>query len=625
MKEKLFLLIIVISFISCTRLSSEESYQTTIVTRESGKLIVEEDLLIYKRSKENYTGRYIKIHNSGKIKGVSYYLEGKREGSEREFYESGTVKSERYFVKGKKQGEERTYFLKGDIKSKTNYSENLKNGREKRYSEVKGDYTVTSYLDGEKNGREEEYSKGNLVRETEFAGSKKDGIEVFYNGGRVVEKRSYEAGKLSSYEKTEYFSTNKRISYFHQGELTAIEVYEGGRLVEKTPYKDQVKSGMGYIFKSNYPYEVVYSNGRVIEKRELFKKANYNINIKFSGPLPDRKYVLITSNSAVPRQGASERSERLKEKISWGDKFTYLGETKDFYKVSCYGGAAYIDKRYSTLRRFDFNKMAEKLKQLDDFIKVSPEASDIRTINHYIDPTSKKNDKGIRDSYGSRGEQAAIAYYTEDGVEKFRYIHDRQYIMVTEEDRKEDTISFKLPGDSRVYTTSKSEVTRKSYGGEVEKAIVLDKKNQNQGIFEKAGGIWELVSYSYINSGMDNGKASYKTPSGEYSIAYSVPFILFLSKKEDGNDTKANFGIRFSGGGYVHAIPYSKKQYTDLEGKLETVIKEGEKKLGIYPTTHKCVRNPQEHGKFLYEWLGVKRIRDGRYRIPEKTSIVISY
>ncbi|WP_028857158.1 L,D-transpeptidase family protein [Psychrilyobacter atlanticus] len=625
MKKKLFLFIVMLNFISCARMSPEERYQSLIVSKESGKLKVVEEHLVYKRSKKNYVGRYVVNYDNGKVKSNAYYLEGKKEGKEEEFYENGKMKSERDFINGEKEGEEITYFLNGDIKSKTNYTANNKNGKEIIFSKGKESYIITNYLLGKKKGSEKEYKKGVLIRETEFINSLKNGKEIFYKNGNKIEKRNYKSGKLLSYEKVEYLNDNKKISYFKGNQLVTIEIYEKSRLIKKIPYKYNIKNGKGYEFKGSYPYEIIYSNGDILEKKELLKEANYNENIKFSGALPERKYVLITSNKAIPKKDAYKTSERLKEKVFWGEKYTYLGETKKFYKISCYGKTAYITKKYSILRRFDFNKMVSKLKELNKFIETSPKKSDIRIINHYINPTSKKNDQGERDSYGSRGEQAAIAYYIENKVEKFRYIHDRQYILITGKDEEKGTISFKLPGDNKVYKTLKNEVTKKNYGDPIKKAIIIDKKNQNQGVFEKVDGIWELVSYSYINSGRDNGEDSYKTPSGEYSIAYGVPFILFLSKEDDGNDIKANFGIRFSGGGYIHTIPYAKKQDSELKVELKTIIAEGEKKLGIYPTTHKCVRNPQDHGKFLYEWLGAKKIRNGRYRIPEENSIVISY
>lgn len=625
LKGKLSLFIVILSFISCTQMPITERYQSLIINKKSGKLITEEGYLIYKRSKKNYTGRYVYNYDNGKIEKSSYYLEGKKEGNQKEFYENGIMKSEKYFINGKKEGEETTYFLNGNIKSKTSYTANEKNGKDTRYSEDKGTYTITNYLGGKKEGSEKVYKKDILVKKTQYMNSLKNGLESFYVGGKEIEKRYYRSGTLISMEKIEYLNENKKISYFKGEQLSAVEIYEKEKMIARTPYKNNLKNGIGYILKGDYPYEVVYLDGNFMEKKELLKEANYNINIKFPGILPDKKYVLILNNRAIPKKKPFRKSKRLKSKVFWGEKFTYLGETKDFYKIRCYGKDAYINKKYSVLRRFDFNKMVKKLKGLDNFVEGTAEGANVKIINHYINPTSKRNDKGKRDSYGSRGEQAAIAYYTEDGVEKFRYIHDRQYILIVKENKREGIVFFKLPGDKKVYKTLKSEVTKKSYKSVIEKAIVIDKKNQNQGAFEKVDGKWELISYSYVNSGKDNGEESYKTPSGEYSIAYGVPFILFLSKEDDDNHIKANFGIRFSGGGYIHTIPYTKKQYSDLEGELSTLVKEGEKRLGIYPTTHKCVRNPQIHGEFLYKWLGAKKIKNGRYRIPEKDSVVISY
>ena len=625
MIRKIWILLLSFIFISCTKLSIEEKYENIIITRESQKLIEYNNSLIYKKNKTNYTGRYIEKYENKQVKRSTYYLEGHKEGREIEFYEDGVIKSEREFKSGRKSGKERVYFSNGNLNRESNYFENLKNESEYIYNDNKSEKIISIYITGSKTGIEKEYKNGLLVRKTPFENSKKNGLEKFYKKNKLIEERNYILGDLLSYEKIEYFDNETNISLFKDEDLINIKTYRNGELVKTTPYINQVENGLGYTFKEKKSFEVLYQNGEIIEEKELLPKPNFIKNIKFIGELPNEQYVFITSNKAILKQNPSKTSERFKEKIYVTQKFKYLGETKEFYKVKCYGQIGYIDKRFSILRKFDFNKMVDKLKGLDEFIKESYNDSDIRIINHYINPTSKRNDLGNRDSYGSRGEQAAIVYYYENNKEKFRYIHDRQYIRVIGEEKNTNKILFKLPGDEKTYKTLKSEVTKSNYRKPIKKGIVLDKKNQNQGIFEKVDDEWNLISYSYINSGVDNGEESYVTPSGEFSIAYTVPHILFLSKLDDGNDTFANYGIRFSGGGYIHTIPYTKQQYTDLEGNLESIIELGEKKLGNFPSTHKCVRNPQSHGQFIYEWIGGKDTLKKRYNAPKGTSVVISF
>ncbi len=112
------------------------------------------------------------------------------------------------------------------------------------------------------------------------------------------------------------------------------------------------------------------------------------------------------------------------------------------------------------------------------------------------------------------------------------------------------------------------------------------------------------------------------------------PFVPKYTEEDYEEVTKysrANYGIRFSGGGYLHGIPLRDETVEKLmeEGGEEAVIKRkkaDEIRLGTFKASHKCVRNVEEFQEFLYyDFMGYERGKTNkRWKLPkEKIAVIV--
>jgi hypothetical protein len=96
--------------------------------------------------------------------------------------------------------------------------------------------------------------------------------------------------------------------------------------------------------------------------------------------------------------------------------------------------------------------------------------------------------------------------------------------------------------------------------------------------------------------------------------------------------SRANYGIRFSGGGYLHGIPLKDETVARLEeeGGDEAVKKRktaSERNLGTFKASHKCVRNVEEFQSFLYyDFIGYdEKYGNKRWKRPKNDVAVIVF
>lgn len=446
----------------------------------------------------------------------------------------------------------------------------------------------------------------------------------------------------------------------------------------------------------------------IVEKREatgmipIITKIGepYRENIKFTGELSKRNYVFTnrvvnirveasTKASVLLRSEPLEKMELLS--IIEGEN---LGGNLEWYKIIKDEKIGYIHSSVGVVRRFEFKKMVKEVRVLEEFIEKSNENGEsIERIISYI-PGSSEKEGAPRDKYGNRGEQSILALYrNQNKKESFRYLQDGRIVSVNRKENINENRGYvKIPDSKNSYeidlnrTTKifsekeeeKEGITRvdgviehkvlseEEYQKErrkeknekqleqdrkkINKMIVIDVKNQTQGVFEKNkdDDIWELISYTVVTTGRDDGRDSYETPLGHFLVQNTVKQVIFPYKSKvvekiydkEGNKigeridvirkySRANYGIRFSGGGYLHGMPLT----DDLVKSLGTAKKVKERKkinekiLGTYRASHKCVRSPEEYEHFLYhDFVGYKEEDSNKWwRKPKELVAVIVY
>jgi len=390
----------------------------------------------------------------------------------------------------------------------------------------------------------------------------------------------------------------------------------------------------------------------------------YEKNIEYTGDLPLVDYLF--TNSKVNIRGEPSINGRILGRTKIKEKIEVLGTVKGdriknnrvWYKVKYKNYIGYLHSSVIVKREFRFEEMAKRARSLDLFIMESKINNwSIERIIQYK-PGSKEAEDTPRDLYGNRGEQSISGFYTNSNGESYlRYLSDGRIVSVREKSKEGDLVA--IPDSMRIYKIESRKTRKIDVKNGINKIIVIDLNNQNQGIFLKKDDVWQLISYSLITSGVNNNRDSYETPKGYFLVGNTVRQVIFpyeekVKKENLGGEvienitekgfpgkyneedyeivkkySRANYGIRFSGGGYIHGIPLKDDIVKEL-GSEEAVKKRKERAtitLGTYKRSHKCVRSPEEHESFLYhDFVGYSPKYKGKWwRAPKENVAVIVF
>lgn len=195
------LLLVLITFAAC-------SNKKKVVIKDNAGRILEEYYTLKDKPDEK-TGIYTSYYESGKIKELSNFTNGKPEGKRTLYFESGKIMVVENYKNGNYEGEYKSYFENGGLESEGQFRDNARDGIWKVYYEtpknaVKQEVT---FKDNLVNGPAKEYHpNGTLIAE----GNKieiGDGVDV-YDGkvqvydslGTLVKVLVYDKGRQISKE-----------------------------------------------------------------------------------------------------------------------------------------------------------------------------------------------------------------------------------------------------------------------------------------------------------------------------------------------------------------------------------------------------------------------------------------
>lgn len=370
---------------------------------------------------------------------------------------------------------------------------------------------------------------------------------------------------------------------------------------------------------------------QIIEEKEIVLKVFDSLipvglikNSKYEKYQVFNNYLLILSRAANIREEATAESKIIGG-VQHFEKINLIAEVKgqylekydsdSWYKISWNVGEeikiGYIFSKLGDTREFQFSKMYDDIREL----KINVEGSLTAYISNYKNRNGSApliNGKTV-DEFGILRYQSAPAYYEADKESKFRYIADGILLNVlaeTESFYKVSTYDFE--GE---YYIPKRYVEFNNSIEELKKVVVIDRKNQNEAVFEYQEGAWNIVSYIYATTGE---KAKYKLPTdlGHYMAIQKRKKFLYLDDVSKEIAGYAPFATRFSGGAYIHGVPVDFVKETNVE-----VLEDGQEiektklvdpgnieylfTIGTVPRSHKCVRNYTSHAEFLYNWVDV--------------------
>lgn len=314
-------------------------------------------------------------------------------------------------------------------------------------------------------------------------------------------------------------------------------------------------------------------------------------------------YLLVQNDTVNIRKGPS-LTEAVLKTVSRNEKLNYIETiTNDgtWYHVTwSEAGQQYfgfINADVVTKRVFQFDKMHQEVLKAETEVGTGS----VTYIGNY------HNLKGWAPLYqgeeldkeGGRRSQSAPGYPDPSDLNEFVYLGDGTLIKVLDQGSQYTRVS-PVRDLQKVYYVPNRYIVMPAAVSEIKKAVVIDRGNQNEAVFEKIGAEWKVISYTLATTGK-KGTYHQPTPLGYY---YAIEKRERFYYYEDGT-TKiqgyAPYAIRFAGGAYLHGVPVNYKFKAD-GGRIDPGKAEYSKTLGTVPLSHKCVRNYTSHAKFIYDW-----------------------
>jgi len=353
--------------------------------------------------------------------------------------------------------------------------------------------------------------------------------------------------------------------------------------------------------------------GQGLELIQVFNTQipeNIAVELKYDKYLISYDYLLVLKNANIRKLptvegeiigniGAMERISLVAEVKGdylekWSSDSWYQVEWEEKGEIK----TGFIFSSLAEARSFQFDKMVEGIEVLEQSVLSGPLAyiSNYKNVNG-IPP---KINGQTWDSYGYRRSQSAAGYLEPNKSSEFRYIPDGMLVQVL--DKKDGFTKVKVVGFEGEYWVLDKYINTKKPLTKLNKVIIVDRKNQNQGVFELIDGQWTLISYGLSTTGV-KGTYSLETPLGYYMAIEKRDKFLYL---EDGTTQIAGYApyaIRFSGGGYIHGVPVNYKM--DNGKRIDPGMIEYLHSIGTTPRSHMCVRNYTSHAKFIHSWADI--------------------
>ena len=249
------------------------------------------------------------------------------------------------------------------------------------------------------------------------------------------------------------------------------------------------------------------------------------------------------------------------------------------------------------MRKFQFDKMYSEIKKMESEVGLGK----ITYINNYKNRAGyPPRNKGRKyDDYGNRRTQSAPGYFSLSNKENFIYIEDGSLLRVLED--IDGYCKVLVENNGLQCWVPKTYLKAQSLN-ELIKVVIIDRNNQNEGVFEKINQKWVLVSYTLATTGA-NAKYKIETPLGYYFMIERREKFIYLDDVTKVIAGYAPYAVRFTGGTYIHGIPVNYK--IKEEKKIDPGHIEYTSTIGTTPLSHRCVRNYTSHAKFLYDWVEV--------------------
>ena len=446
----------------------------------------------------------------------------------------------------------------------------------------------------------------------------------------------------------------KSDSIITTGSMASIYTLQDGQytLTYQIPLKNEINAfsveNTEKTLKSIKEFYSEYSKG--IEKGEIRivnilgdnTNENITLNLKYNkNSIKDIENFLFIGHSNVLRESPNN-SSAIVASLKYKDKPRLLLEfislknnSRQKWYMAEFGEESkvrgYIQENKKVIKRgFYWDKMVSKMEKINNFISDTLKKNqDIYIITEYRPLANDYYSK--KDKFGNRSNQSIKGYEKSNKEGEYINIPDRTLFRVLGEENGMIKIETPMYGGP-YYIEKKDNVMQKAnITSKVNKFVAIDPESQAEVIFERVGNSnkFNVVTYSFVTTGVDNGYSSYETPHGAFLVAFTRPYMLFTGHAREGDTRKsagkaglviagqADYAVRFSGGAYMHGIPASFGASRGTKAYTAS-------KIGTYKESHKCVRHYDDQIKYIVDWINADSTKKEKENtIPAEPVVVV--
>ena len=395
-------------------------------------------------------------------------------------------------------------------------------------------------------------------------------------------------------------------------------------------------------FYKDYSKGIAEGEVRFVEILENNLNESVSLNLKYNKNSTENLDNFLFIGSSGTLKESPDSSSATLASLKYKDKPRLLMEITSFsngasskWYLAEFGKEnkvrGYIQESEKNKRRgFYWDDMVVKMNKVNNFIdETLKNKQDVYIVTEYRPLASDYYSK--KDKFGNRNNQSIEGYMNSKKEGEHINIPDQTIFRVIGEEN--DMLKIETPMYGGPYYIQKKEELYKKTDitSKVNKCIAIDPESQTEGVFERdpKTGKFQVVTYSFVTTGKDNGGSSYETPHGAFLVAFTRPYMLFTGRARQGDTRKsagksglviagqANYAVRFSGGAYMHGIPASFGAGAGAKAYTAS-------KIGTYKESHKCVRHYDDQIKFIVGWVNADSTKKEKENtIPEEPVVVV--
>lgn len=349
----------------------------------------------------------------------------------------------------------------------------------------------------------------------------------------------------------------------------------------------------------------------IIEEQMTLVPEEVEVSLKYNKYFINYDYIVLTKGEVNVREAPGMQGRVIKVARTY-EKLNLLETVKGEY-IEKYGSDAWHhvywwvgeEKKFGFIlaplvqaRKFQFSKMYDEIRKMEGEINTKQ----ITFVNNYKNRVgvAPRYKGGEKDAYGNRRSQSAPGYFSLSNKEAFIYVEDGSLVRILSE--IDNYYKVLVLNNNLQCWIPKAYIKNSLRLSELKKVIVIDRNNQNEGVFEKINNKWVLVSYTLATTGATS-KYKIETPLGYYYALERKEKFIYLDDETKEVAGYAPYAVRFTGGTYIHGIPvnYKIKENKKIDpGHIEYTAT-----IGTAPLSHRCVRNYTSHAKFIYNWVEI--------------------